>query len=399
MYRAIIDFIRELYGHPAFVPLHEPRFLGNEKAYVADAIDSTFVSSVGEYVNRFEAMLRDLTGISGAVATVNGTAALHAALVLAGVTRDDEVITQPVSFVATANAVAYCGARLVFLDVDRNTLGLSPDALTEFLSTCVDRRKNGAPYNRITGRRIGACVPMHTFGHPCEIDRIMALCDEYRIPLVEDAAESIGSTFRGRHTGTFGLCAALSFNGNKTLTCGGGGAILTNDAEFAKRAKHITTTAKVPHPYEYFHDAVAFNYRLPNLNAALACAQMEQLDTFLTAKRRLATMYAAFFERLNLPFVHEPPHARSNYWLNAVLLPNRVERDAFLEETNKNGVMTRPLWNLLNALPMFQSAQTDALANAQWLADRLVNIPSSVPNTFLNKTIAGPSAGRATPAA
>jgi len=397
MYRTIIDFIRDLYGQPAFVLLHEPRFLGNEKTYLADAIDSTFVSSVGEYVNRFETMLRDLTGTSGAVATVNGTAALHAALLLAGVTRDDEVITQPVSFVATANAVAYCGAALVFLDVDRDTLGMSPEALAQFLSTCVERRKNGAPYNRTTGRRIGACVPMHTFGHPCEIDRIMALCDEYRIPLVEDAAESIGSTFRGRHTGTFGLCAALSFNGNKTLTCGGGGAIITNDAGLAKRAKHVTTTAKVPHPYEYFHDAIAFNYRLPNLNAALACAQMEQLDTFLVAKRRLAAAYAAFFESLGLPFVKEPPHARSNYWLNAVLLPNRTERDAFLAETNKNGVMTRPLWNLLNTLPMFQGAQTDALANAQWLADRLVNIPSSVPTAFLKKTIAEPSAGRTNP--
>jgi len=382
VYQPIIDFIRYLYGDAPFIGLHEPRFLGNEKAYVADAIDSTFVSSIGEYVNRFESMLQDLTGAAGAVATVNGTAALHAALVLAGVGRDDEVITQPVSFVATANAVAYCGARPVFLDVDRHTLGLSPDALAEFLATGVELRQD-APHNRTTGRRIGACVPMHTFGHPCQIDRIAALCSDYRIPLVEDAAESIGSTFRGSHTGTSGLCAALSFNGNKTLTCGGGGAILTQDAALAKRAKHLTTTAKVPHPFEYVHDTVAFNYRLPNLNAALACAQLEQLDRFLAAKRRLAETYADYFAGLGVPFVNEPPHARSNYWLNAILLPDRKARDVFLAETNADGVMTRPLWQLLHTLPMFRGAQTDGLANAQWVADRLVNIPSSVVPAFL----------------
>lgn len=397
MYQTVIDFIRALYRNPAFIPLHEPRFLGNEKKYVADAIESTFVSSVGEYVNRFEKMVQDLTGAVGAVATVNGTAALHAALLLAGVRRDDEVITQPISFVATANAIAYCGAAPAFLDVDRSTLGLSAEALEEFLRECTYIRKDGRVYDKANGRRIGACVPMHTFGHPCAIDRIAQLCKEFCVPLVEDAAESLGSLFRGRHSGTYGRYGIFSFNGNKTVTSGGGGIIVTSDPLLAQHAKHLTTTAKLPHPYEYDHDIIGYNYRLPNLNAALACAQLEQLDGFLRAKRRLAQTYAAFFQRLGLPFIVEPKEAQSNYWMNAILLPDRRERDVFLEATNKGGVMTRPLWRLLNRLPMYTDCVTDSLENARWLADRIVNIPSSVIPAFLHDESAGRLTASSTP--
>ena len=397
MYQTVIDFIRALYRNPAFIPLHEPRFLGNEKKYVADAIESTFVSSVGEYVNRFEKMVQDLTGAVGAVATVNGTAALHAALLLAGVRRDDEVITQPISFVATANAIAYCGAAPAFLDVDRSTLGLSAEALEEFLRECTYIRKDGRVYDKANGRRIGACVPMHTFAHPCAIDRIAQLCKEFCVPLVEDAAESLGSLFRGRHSGTYGRYGIFSFNGNKTVTSGGGGIIVTSDPLLAQHAKHLTTTAKLPHPYEYDHDIIGYNYRLPNLNAALACAQLEQLDGFLRAKRRLAQTYAAFFQRLGLPFIVEPKEAQSNYWMNAILLPDRRERDVFLEATNKGGVMTRPLWRLLNRLPMYTDCVTDSLENARWLADRIVNIPSSVIPAFLHDESAGRLTASSTP--
>ena len=279
----IIDFIKSLYPSENPVPLHAPRFTGNEKKYVVDAIDSTFVSSVGEYVDRFEEMICEITGAGFAVATVNGTCALHVALKLAGVQPGDEVITQPLSFVATANAISYCGAKPIFLDVSRKTLGLDPTALKEFLKSNTQTKKQGC-YNNVIGKRITACLPMHTFGHPCRIDEIAEICEHYNIALIEDAAESIGSTYNGRHTGTFGLFGVYSFNGNKTVTCGGGGTIVTNDGTLAKKAKHITTTAKLPYPYEYIHDMTGYNYRLPNLNAALACAQLEQLDFFIKKK-------------------------------------------------------------------------------------------------------------------
>lgn len=373
----IIDFIKSLYPDENPVPLHAPRFIGNEKKYVADAIDSTFVSSVGGYVDRFEDMIRDITGAKYAVATVNGTCALHVSLRLAGVHLHDEVITQPLSFVATANAISYCGARPIFLDVERETLGLDPNALEHFLKAHASIREDVC-YNKASGNRIMACVPMHTFSHPCRIDRIAGICKRYHIALIEDAAESFGSTYKERHTGTFGLFGIYSFNGNKTVTCGGGGGIVTSEETLAKRLKHITTTAKVPHPYEYVHDMTGYNYRLPNLNAALACAQLEQLDYFIEKKRELARLYQEYFSSLNIPFIHEPKHARSNYWLNAIVLPDRERRNEFLKATNNAGVMTRPVWTLLNRLEMYKNCQTDTLRNAHWLEDRVVNIPSSV---------------------
>jgi aminotransferase in exopolysaccharide biosynthesis len=373
----IIDFIKSLYPDENPVPLHAPRFTGNEKKYVVDAIDSTFVSSIGKYVDRFEEMICEITGARFAVAVVNGTCALHIALKLADVQPGDEVITQPLSFVATANSIAHCGAKPIFLDVERETLGLDPTALKSFLQAHARIEENTC-YNKTTGKRIAACVPMHTFGHPCRIDEIAEICNHYHIPVIEDSAESLGSLYKGKHTGTFGLFGIYSFNGNKTVTCGGGGAIVTSDEAFAKKAKHITTTAKVPHPYEYVHDMIGYNYRMPNLNAAFACAQLEQLSAFIENKRELAKTYQDFFESLDISFIKEPEHARSNYWLNAIILPDRKTRDAFLKATNESGVMTRPVWRLLKQLEMYKDCQTDALENAKWLEDRVVNIPSSV---------------------
>ena len=373
----IIHFIKSLYPGENPVPLHAPRFTGNEKKYVVDAIDSTFVSSVGKYVDRFEEIICEITGATHAIATVNGTCALHVALKLAGVQPGDEVITQPLSFVATANSIAHCGAKPIFLDVERETLGLDPTALKTFLQVH-SRIKENTCYNKETGKRIAACVPMHTFGHLCRIDEIAEICTYYHIPVIEDAAESLGSLYKGKHTGTFGLFGIYSFNGNKTVTCGGGGAIVTNDEALAKKAKHITTTAKMPHPFEYVHDVTGYNYRLPNLNAALACAQLEQLDSFIDRKRKLAETYKTFFESLGIPFVHEPDHARSNYWLNAIILSDSKTRDEFLKVTNNANVVTRPIWRLLNKLDMYKTCRTDALTNAKWLEERVINIPSSV---------------------
>ncbi|MGV1099872.1 LegC family aminotransferase [Thiovibrio sp. JS02] len=377
MFDQVIAKIRSLFPGRDFIPLHEPRFIGREKEYVAATIDSTFVSSVGKFVDRFEEMMRDYTGAGYAVATVNGTSALHAALLVAGVTAGDEVITQPLTFIATANAISYCGAQPVFLDVDRDTLGLSPAALDAFLKEHTEQR-DGTCRNKRTGRRISACVPMHTFGLPCRIEALVEICRNHNLTLVEDAAESLGSTRAGKQTGTFGVLGAYSFNGNKTITCGGGGAIVTNDKALAAHAKHLTTTAKKPHPYLYEHDEVGYNYRMPNLNAALACAQLENLDRFLADKRELATAYREFFNRQAMAFVVEPEDTKANYWLNAILLENLATRDLFLAESNQAGVQTRPAWTLLNQLAIYGHCQTDALANATWLAERIVNIPSSV---------------------
>jgi perosamine synthetase len=375
-FRSTIDFIRGLYQTAEYIPLHEPKFIGNEKAYVADCIDSTFVSSVGKYVDRFEHDLARYTGAKYAVATVNGTAALHIALKLAGAEAGDEVITQSLSFVATCNAISYCGAHPVFVDVDRDTLGMSPASLRAFLAAHATKGADGC-INKASGRKIAAVVPMHTFGHPCRIDEIAAVCAEFGIALVEDAAESLGSYYQGRHTGTFGKLGAFSFNGNKVITTGGGGMIVTDDEALARRAKHITTTAKKPHTYEFIHDEIGYNYRLPNINAALGCAQMESLPRLLESKRAIAKDYAEFFAAASLAYVSEPEQARSNYWLNALVLANREERDAFLKEVNEAGVMSRPIWRLMNELPMFEKCQSDGLANAKWLEERVVNIPSS----------------------
>jgi len=356
--------------------LHEPKFVGNEKAYVLDCIDSTFVSSVGKYVDRFEQMMADYTGAKYAVATVNGTAALHIALRLVGVNQGDEVITQPLSFVATCNAISYCGAMPVFVDVDRDTLGMSPGSLRSFLSINTVQTSAGC-INKSTGRKISAVVPMHTFGLPCRIDEIAKVCEEFSVPLIEDAAESLGSYYQGKHTGTFGKLAAFSFNGNKTITTGGGGMIVTNDEALAKRAKHITTTAKQPHPYEFIHDEIGYNYRLPNINAALGCAQMESLPRLLESKRSIASVYKEFFSATNFIFVDELAEASSNYWLNALILEDKRARDVFLKELNEAGVMSRPVWRLMNELAMFHDCQCSDLSNSQWLEERVVNIPSS----------------------
>ncbi|WP_373516306.1 LegC family aminotransferase [Pricia sp.] len=377
MTNQLISFIREIYGADGFIPLHQPRFIGNEKKYLNECIDSTFVSSVGKFVDLFEDKVAHFTGARYAVATVNGTAALHMALLLAGVENDDEVITQPLTFIATCNAISYIGAHPLFVDVDRDTLGLSPEKLEDFLSENTEM-VNGKCINKKTKRTIKAVVPMHTFGLPVRIDELLIVCRKYHLEMVEDAAESLGSYYKGRHTGTFGQLGTLSFNGNKTITTGGGGMILTNDENLAKRAKHITTTAKIPHQWDFEHDEVAYNYRLPNINAALGCAQMETLPKFLENKRDVAQRYDAFFKDKPMFFIREPENTKANYWLNAILTKDRSERDKLLAKTNDSGVMTRPIWKLMNNLSMFKTAQTGNLENAIWLEARTLNIPSSV---------------------
>ena len=376
--QAIVDFIRKLYDTQAFIPLHEPKFVGNEKKYLNECIDSTFVSSVGAFVDRFEKEFATYVGSKYAVATVNGTAALHTALMLADVQDGDEVLTQPLSFVATCNAISYCGAKPVFVDVDKETMGMSPQSLEQFLEqNCEIQEKQCI--NKTTKKIIKACVPMHTFGHPCKIDAIAKICDAWHITLVEDAAESLGSFYKQKHTGTFGKLGAFSFNGNKIITSGGGGVIVTDDENLAKRAKHFTTTAKVPHPYEYTHDMIGYNYRMPNLNAALLVAQMEQLEQFLASKRKLTEEYANFFAQFDdIEFIQEPQDADSNYWLQALLLKDKEARDAFLQQSNANGVMTRPIWKLMSELEMFQDCQKTDLSHAEYLQERVVNLPSSV---------------------
>lgn len=377
-FNEIISFIRNIYNsESAFIPLHAPVFNGNEKKYLEECIDTTFVSSVGRFVDLFEVEISRYTGATRSVVCVNGTNALHLALMLVGVKRDDEVITQPLSFISTANSIMYCHAHPIFLDVDWDTLGLSPESLSNFLETWT-HQQSGACINKATKRKITACMPMHTFGHPCRIDEIVEICSKHHIKVVEDAAESMGSLYKGRHTGTFGDIGMLSFNGNKILTTGGGGMLLFNDAEMAKRAKHITTQAKVSHPWEYVHDEVGYNYRMPNINAALGLAQLEQLDTFLNIKRRIAEEYELFFKGINIRFVKEPKDSRSNYWLNSILFENKNYRDSFLTFSNENGVMTRPAWELMHRLPMYKDAQRGNLSKAEWISDRLVNIPSSV---------------------
>lgn len=394
IYKEIIQFIRHLYNEPSgFIPLHAPIFNGNEKKYLEECIDSTFVSSVGKFVDEFEIKMAEYTGAKKAVVCVNGTNALHLALMLVGVERDTEVITQPLTFIATANAISYCGAHPVFLDVDIDTLGLSPTALRNWLEQNVDLVKEHDPaklsklhnpskpffpINKNTKRPISVCVPMHTFGHPARIDEIVEICNEYNIPVVEDAAESLGSYYKGKHTGTFGKIGVLSFNGNKVITTGGGGMLLFQDEEMARKAKHLTTQAKVPHAWEFYHDEIGYNYRMPNVNAAIGLAQLEQLPKFLESKKNVATAYRQYFSESSINYVDEPINASSNFWLNCILLPTKEQRDEFLELTNENGVMTRPAWELMNRLPMFINAQCADLKKAEWIADRLANIPSSV---------------------
>ena len=374
----IVHFIQDTFKTKDFIPLHEPRFIGNEKKYLNDCIDSTFVSSVGKYVDLFEEKIAKYVGSKYAIATVNGTSALHISLLLANVEKNDEVITQPLTFIATCNAISYCNASPIFVDVDLDTMGMSPNSLEDFLEKNCEVI-NSKCINKTTKKIIKACIPMHTFGHPCKIDKIANICEKWNIALVEDSAESLGSYYKNKHTGTYGKIGAFSFNGNKIITSGGGGVIVTDDDNLAKKAKHLTTTAKIPHKYEYVHNEIGYNYRMPNLNAALLVAQLEQLDKFIRSKRNLALKYEEFFgsdDAIN--FIKEPKDSKSNYWLQAVIVKNIKDRDAFLEFTNKQGVMTRPIWNLMNELEMFQESQCSNLDNAKYLEQRVINISSSV---------------------
>jgi len=441
-YQPVIDFIRSLYPNREIVPLHEPYFAGNEKKYVLDCIESTFVSSVGKYVDRFEEMIKEFTGAKYAIATVNGTSALHIALKLAGVQEGDLVITQPLTFIATCNAIAYCGAEPIFVDIDPETLGMSPVSLELWLSAntiiqddaCYLKEvqestnlhelsqvqestnlhelsqvhestnlhklsqvqestnlhelsqikelsnSNSSKFVKIRGlKKIAACVPMHTFGHPCKIDQIIEICNRYHIPVVEDAAESIGSYYKGKHTGTFGKLGILSFNGNKTITTGGGGMILTNDDQLGPLAKHITTTAKKAHPWKFEHDMIGYNYRLPNINAALGCAQMEMLPEILKNKRETAQIYQDYFQTIaDIEFITEPKDCISNYWLNTILLKNIEERNTFLEQANTQKVMCRPAWILMNKLKMFSHCVKTEIPISSEIEGCLINLPSSM---------------------
>jgi len=379
----VVAFARIIFGED-FVPLHRPVFEGNERQYLVDCIDSNFVSSVGAKVSEFEDLVAEFTGSKYAVATVNGTAALHVAIELAGVKPGDEVISQALTFIATCNAISYAGAEPLFVDVDVDTMGLSPMALKRFLEENTEKRTSGT-FNKTSGKKISACVPMHTFGFPCRIAEIAEICADWDIALIEDAAESLGSYVGNRHTGTFGSMATLSFNGNKLITTGGGGMIITDDLEVAKRAKHITTTAKILHPYEFVHDEIGYNYRMPNLNAALGCAQMERLGEFLAIKTKLADKWTGLFDENGVKFFSALEGNKANHWLNTIILDSREDRDEFLKLTNDNNVMTRPIWALMSKLPMFKDCQTDGLQNSLWLEDRVVNIPSSVPDGALKK--------------
>ena len=374
----IVEFIQNIYNTKEFIPLHEPRFIGNEKKYLNDCIDSTFVSSVGKYVDMFEEEFAKKVGSKYAIATVNGTSALHISLILSDVTAEDEVITQPLTFIATCNAISYIGAKPIFVDVDIDTMGLSPKSLSKFLELNCEVRDNKC-INKTTSKIIKACVPMHTFGHSCKIEEIKNICDKWCISLVEDAAESLGSFYKNKHTGTFGKFGAFSFNGNKIITSGGGGVIVTDNENLAKKAKYLTTTAKIPHPFEYVHDEIGYNYRMPNLNAALLVAQLEQLDGFIKNKRDLAIKYEEFFKTNDdIDFIKEPNNSKSNYWLQAVIVKDVKNRDEFLKYTNKNAVMTRPIWKLMNELEMFKDAQCGSLENSKYLEQRVINISSSV---------------------
>jgi len=377
MFDDFINFIRDLYSTNDLIPLHAPQFNGNEKKYIESAIDSTFVSSVGEYVNLFEGSVQEFTGVKHAIATVNGTSALHIALKLSGVERNTEVITQSLTFVATCNAIRYCEAIPVFIDVEKSTLGLSPQNLQEFLDKHCELRDDGFCWNHITNRRISACMPMHTFGFPVDIDEIKKICLSFNIDLIEDAAESLGSFYKGKHTGNFGKISATSFNGNKIVTTGGGGMILTNDKNLAIKARHITTTAKIPSLWSFDHDQLGYNYRLPNLNAALGLAQMESLSSYLQSKREIATKYQNWGNENELNFITENLSSNSNYWLNCVITENKKIRDLMLKKTNESKIMTRPTWTPMHKLSMYKNCQRTDMKNTEWLSSRIVNVPSS----------------------
>lgn len=378
MSKKLIQFIREIYKCNGNIPLHAPIFIGEEKTLVNQAINSTFVSSVGSFVDQFELDISSYTGSPKSTVTVNGTAALHVALLLSGVSRNDFVITQALTFVATCNAISYCGAHPIFVDINRKTLGLDPICLERWLSEHAYIDNQNICRHKATNNRIRACVPVHTFGHPCDLDGINAVCNRWHLVLIEDAAESLGSLYKGRHTGTVGKYGALSFNGNKIITTGGGGAILSN-LQDGLHAKHITTTSKVPHPYLYRHDLLGYNYRMPNINAAMGVAQMKKIDYFINQKRQLAEVYCEFFADSDFQFVCEPDGCKSNYWLNAIICESQKERDNLLALTNHEGISTRPAWALMNSLPMYENCIRGNLENSEYLQHRLLNLPSSVP--------------------
>lgn len=374
---ATIDFIRKEFNSSDFIPLHEPRLDGNEKKYLNECIDSTFVSSVGKFVDLFEIKIAEFVGAKKAVVCVNGTNALHLGLKVVGVEPNDEVLTQPLTFIATINAISYANAIPIFIDVDKETMGLSPKSLKLFLAENA-QIVNGQCFNKISGNRIKACMPMHTFGHACKIEEIKDICDEYFIEIVEDAAEALGSYYKKKHLGTFGKIGVISFNGNKIMTTGGGGVLITNDEKLAERAKHLSMQSKVPSKWEYLHDSIGYNYRMPNINAALGLAQLEQMPKFIESKRELAVKYNSFFNPYEVTFFNDCEHEKSNCWLNALIFNNLEERNQFLENTNSKGIMTRPVWQLANTTPMYKNCQTTDLSNAVWLEERVVNIPSSV---------------------
>ena len=375
-----VQFVREIYNSEDFISLHAPIFSGKEREYVMDTINSTFVSSVGEYVTKFEKEIAMYTGSRYAIATVSGTAALHLALLTSGLRPGDEVLTQSLTFVATCNAISYCGAAPIFIDVERDTLGISPDSLESFLERKTEVRDDGKCWNIESNKRIFACVPVHNFGHPSNVTAILKLCKKYNIVMIEDAAESLGSLLDGKHTGTFGSMGVFSFNGNKIVTTGGGGMIVTDDENLAKIAKHKSTTAKIPHPWLFIHDELGYNYRLPNINAALGCAQLEYIEHFVNRKRILSDRYQDWFDKYNYELVREKTGSRANYWFNALLTKNQTERDSFLEFTNNAGVMTRPAWTPMHTLNMYSRCSRTELSMTEWLEERIVNIPSGIPS-------------------
>ncbi len=373
----IVRFIKNLYSGKEVIPLHAPVFVGDEKKYLNDCIDSTYVSYVGEFVNKAEKKLSEITGAKYVVTTSSGTTALHIALMVAGVKPDTEVITQPLTFVATCNAILHCNAKPAFIDIEKETLGLDPNKLEDFLKHKTIY-KNGKIYNKFTGREITAILPVHIFGHPCKIEEIIKIANRYNLPVIEDAAEAMGSLYKNKHCGTFGNIGILSFNGNKIVTSGGGGAIITNDEALAQRARHISSTAKVPHKYYFIHDELGYNYRMPALNAAFLLAQLENLENFVAKKRELAKKYEEFFTQMGIEFLKEPPNARSNYWLNTIFFKDQNERDEFLEYSNQNQVQTRAIWNLMPTLPHLKDCYVDDITTAIDIQKRGVNIPSGV---------------------
>ncbi len=376
MFDKFISYVRDIYSSKDEIPLHEPIFIGNEFKYVNETIKSTYVSSIGEYVETFEKLIEKYTSTTKAVATVNGTTALHVALKISGIKTGDLVITQPLTFIATCNALHYVGASPVFVDISDKSLSLCPKALEKYLD------KNASVINskcihKKTKKQIKAILPMHTYGHPAQMEELIAIASKWKLIIIEDAAESLGSFYKGKHTGTLGDIGILSFNGNKIITSGGGGMILCNKNEDGVKAKHLTTTAKVPHDYEFFHDEHGFNYRLPNINAALGCAQMENLEKFLRRKRSLAAKYESFFKNSDIRFVKEPDYGQSNYWLNCIIVPDKKLRDEFLKKTNYEKIITRPAWTLMHHLPMYKNCLKGSLKVSEKIGSTLINIPST----------------------